>query len=314
MTPLYNEDGSLFVYGRGNTGVQSINLPYVAMLSGGNIDKFYEELDKYLDLCKRMGILRFEKLKGITADVAPLLWQYGVFARLQPKEEILPTVKKNFTVSLGYSGLYETTKIMTGESQTTFKGYNFALELMNHLRDKTIEWKEETGLMFGLYGTPQESTGGLFSDKIKKEFGVIKDITDKGFVTNSYHVDVREEIDAFSKLEIEGVFQERSLGGTVSYVETYNMSKNLKALEQLINFIYEHNIYAEINFESDVCGKCGYNGVMEYDLNKDIWVCPQCGNKDQDKLSVVRRTCGYLSENQWTKGRILDILNRVKHL
>lgn len=185
---------------------------------------------------------------------------------------------------------------------------------MKHLQDTTKKWKEETGYLFALYGTPQESTGGLFNNKLRKEFGDIKDITTKGFVTNSYHVDVREEIDAFSKLLLEGKLQEQSLGGCVSYVETYNMSKNLKALEQVIDFIYENDIYAEINFESDVCGECGYNGTMEYDLDKDIWVCPQCSNKDQHKLSVVRRTCGYLGENVWTKGRILDILNRVKHL
>ena len=185
---------------------------------------------------------------------------------------------------------------------------------MKYLQDTTKKWKEETGLGFGLYGTPQESTGGLFNNKLKKEFGEIKDITSKGFVTNSYHVDVREEIDAFSKLALEGKLQEQSLGGCVSYVETYNMCKNLKALEQLIDFMYEHNIYAEINFESDTCGECGYNGTMEYDLNDSIWVCPQCGNKNQNKLSVVRRTCGYLGENVWSEGRILDILNRVKHL
>lgn len=261
-----------------------------------------------------MGLLRYDKFKGVKASIAPILWQHGVFARLNPDDEVLPTIKKNFTVSLGYSGIYETVKYLTGESHTTGKGYKLALEIMQHLEDKVNEWKQETGLLFALYGTPQESTGGLFANKIKKQFGEIKDITDKGFVTNSYHVDVREEIDAFNKLELEGKLQDHSLGGVVSYVETYNMSKNLKALEQLVDFMYKHNIYAEINFESDVCGKCGYNGVMEYNLEEDKWVCPQCGNNDQNKLSVVRRTCGYLGENQWTKGRVLDILNRVKHL
>lgn len=261
-----------------------------------------------------MGILRYDKFKGVKANVAPILWQHGVFARLNPEDEVLPIIKKNFTVSLGYSGIYETVKYLTGKPHTTKEGYGLAMQIMEHLEDKTKEWKKETGLLFALYGSPQESTGGLFANKIKKQFGEIKDITDKGFITNSYHVDVREEIDAFSKLELEGTLQDHSLGGVVSYVETYNMSKNLKALEQLINFMYIHNIYAEINFESDVCGKCHYNGVMEYDLDNDIWVCPQCHNDDQSKLSVVRRTCGYLGENQWTKGRVLDILNRVKHL
>lgn len=314
LSPIFDEKGKPFFYGRGNVGVQTINLPYIAILSNGDIDEFWKILDEKLDLCKRMGILRYDKFKGVKANVAPILWQHGVFARLNPEDEVLPIIKKNFTVSLGYSGIYETVKYLTGKPHTTKEGYELAMQIMEHLEDKTKEWKKETGLLFALYGSPQESTGGLFANKIKKQFGEIKDITDKGFITNSYHVDVREEIDAFSKLELEGTLQDHSLGGVVSYVETYNMSKNLKALEQLINFMYIHNIYAEINFESDVCGKCHYNGVMEYDLDNDIWVCPQCHNDDQSKLSVVRRTCGYLGENQWTKGRVLDILNRVKHL
>lgn len=314
LSPIFDEKGRPFFYGRGNVGVQTINLPYIAILSNGNIDEFWKILDEKLDLCKRMGILRYDKFKGVKANVAPILWQHGVFARLNPEDEVLPIIKKNFTVSLGYSGIYETVKYLTGKPHTTKEGYELAMQIMEHLENKTKEWKKETGLLFALYGSPQESTGGLFANKIKKQFGEIKDITDKGFITNSYHVDVREEIDAFSKLELEGTLQDHSLGGVVSYVETYNMSKNLKALEQLINFMYIHNIYAEINFESDVCGKCHYNGVMEYDLDNDIWICPQCHNDDQSKLSVVRRTCGYLGENQWTKGRVLDILNRVKHL
>ena len=295
-------------------GVVTLNLPYIALLSKGNEEEFWSILDEKLNLCKRAALLRFDKLKGVKAEVAPLLWCHGVFARLNPEDEILPVVKKKFSVSLGYSGLYETVKYIKGVSHTTPEGFEFAFKVMKHLQDTTKKWKEETGLGFGLYGTPQESTGGLFNNKLKKEFGEIKDITSKGFVTNSYHVDVREEIDAFSKLALEGKLQEQSLGGCVSYVETYNMCKNLKALEQLIDFMYEHNIYAEINFESDTCGECGYNGTMEYDLNDSIWVCPQCGNKNQNKLSVVRRTCGYLGENVWSEGRILDILNRVKHL
>ncbi|MEE0619009.1 MAG: anaerobic ribonucleoside-triphosphate reductase, partial [Intestinibacter bartlettii] len=314
LSPIFDEKGKPFFYGRGNVGVQTINLPYIAILSNGDIDEFWKILDEKLDLCKRMGILRYDKFKGVKASVAPILWQHGVFARLNPEDEVLPTIKKNFTVSLGYSGIYETVKYLTGESHTTYKGYVLALEIMKHLENKVKEWKEETGLLFALYGSPQESTGGLFANKIKQQFGEIKDITDKGFITNSYHVDVREEIDAFSKLELEGTLQDHSLGGVVSYVETYNMSKNPKALEQLVDFMYLHNIYAEVNFESDVCGECHYRGVMEYDLDNDIWVCPQCHNSNQNKLSVVRRTCGYLGENQWTKGRVLDILNRVKHL
>lgn len=314
LTPMVDEKGEGLFYSRGNVGVQSINLPFVALISKRDNRDFYEVLDEYLELCKRMGILRFEKLKGVKAKVAPLLWQHGVFSRLEPEEEILPVIKEKFTVSLGYSGLYETTKIITGQTHTTDEGFKFAKELMRYLNNICKKWKEETGLSFSLYGTPQESTGGVFCDKIKKEFGEIKDITDKGFITNSYHVDVREEIDAFSKLSLEGELQRESLGGCVSYIETYNMNKNLKALEQVVDYIYEHDTYAEINFESDVCGKCGYNGVMEYNLNESKWVCPQCGNDDQNKLSVVRRTCGYLGENLWSKGRVLDILNRVKHI
>ena len=311
---MTDENGNGLFYSRGNVGVQTINLMYIALLSKREKRDFYEVLDEYLNLCKRMGILRFEKLKGVKAKVSPLLWQHGCFARLEPEEEILPIVKSKFTVSLGYSGIYEATKIMTGESHTTEKGFKFAKDLMKYLNNTCKKWKEETGLLFSLYGTPQESTTDVFSRKTKKEFGTIKDITDKGFITNSYHVDVREEIDAFSKLKLEGELQRESLGGCVSYVETYNMSKNLKALEQVVDYIYNHNTYAEINFESDVCGICGYNGVMEYNLEEEKWVCPNCGNDDQNKLSVVRRVCGYLGENKWCKGRVLDILNRVKHL
>ena len=314
LTPMVDKNGKGMFYGRGNVGVQSINLPFVALISKRDNRDFFEVLDEYLNLCKRMGILRFEKLKGVKAKVAPLLWQHGVFARLEPEQEILPIIKEKFTVSLGYSGIYETTKIITGESHTTEKGFKFAKQLMEYLNNTCQKWKEETGLMFSLYGTPQESTGGVFCEKIKKEFGEIKDITDKGFITNSYHIDVREEIDAFSKLKLESELQRESLGGSISYIETYNMNKNLQALEQVIDYMYNNNIYSEINFESDVCGKCNYDGCMEYNFEKSEWVCPQCGNNDQNKLSVVRRTCGYLGENVWSKGRILDILNRVKHI
>lgn len=292
LSVWHDENGKAQFYGRGNVGVTTINLPYIAILSNGDESKFWSILDKKLELCKRAGLLRFDKFEGVKAEVAPLLWCHGVFSRLNPKDEILPVLKEKFTVSLGYSGLYETVKYLKGVSHTTSEGFEFAYKVMDYLRETVKKWKEETGLAFALYGTPQESTGGLFSNKLKKEFGEIKDITTKGFITNSYHVDVREQIDAFSKLALEGVLQEKSLGGCVSYVETYNMSKNLKALEQLVNFMYDHNIYAEINFESDTCGECAYTGVMEYDLENDIWICPQCGNRDQHRLSVVRRTCG----------------------
>ena len=314
LSPYYDENNKLITYGRGNVGVVTVNLPYVALLAEKDENKFWNELDKILKLCFDASMLRFDKFKGVKASVAPLLWQHGVFSRLNPDDEILPIMKKTFTVSLGYSGLYETALLLSGESHTKNKGKKMATKIMQYLNDTISKWKEETGLMFALYGTPQESTGGVFSNKIEKEFGKIKDVTDKGFITNSYHVDVREEINAFDKLELEGKFQSMSLGGCVSYVETYNMEKNLEALEQVVDFIYDNCIYAEFNFESDTCGKCLYSGVMQYDLDNDLWVCPQCGNNDQSKLSVVRRTCGYLGENVWSKGRILDILNRVKHL
>ncbi len=314
LSPWINDNGEVQFYGRGNVGVVTLNLPYIALLSKNENRDFYEVLDEYLDICKRAALLRFDKLKGVKAKVAPILWQYGVFARLDPEDEILPIIKEKFSVSLGYSGLYETVKILTGESHTTPNGFEFAYKLMKYLQDTTKKWKEETGLGFGLYGTPSESTAGVFANKIKKEFGDIEDVTNKGFITNSYHVDVREEINAFDKLALEGKLQEQSLGGCVSYVETYNMSKNLKALEQIIDFMYDNTIYAEINFESDVCGECGYTGAMDYNMEDAKWICPQCGNDNQHKLSVVRRTCGYLGENQWTEGRVKDILNRVKHI
>lgn len=314
LAPYYDEDGNVQFYGRGNVGVVTLNLPYVALLSDGNEDKFWKILDEKLELCKKACLLRFEKLEGVTASVAPILWQHGVFARLNPDDEILPIIKEKFSVSLGYSGLYETVKYIKGVSHTTKEGFEFGFKLMKYLQDTVLRWKAETGLGFALYGTPQESTGGVFCNKLKKEFGEIKDITDKGFITNSYHVDVREEINAFDKLALEGKLQEQSLGGCVSYIETCNMSKNLEAMEQVVDFMYNNITYAEFNFESDVCGICHYQGVMEYNMENDKWVCPQCGNDDQSKLSVVRRTCGYLGENVWSKGRILDILNRVKHL
>lgn len=260
-------------------------------------------------------MLRYEKLKGVKAKVAPMLWCHGVFARLDPEDEIISQVENGkFSLSLGYSGLYETVKYMTGLSHTTEEGYKFALQIMKHLKDTADKWKEETGLGFGVYGTPQESTTEWFSNKLKAQFGEIEDVTDKGWITNSYHIDIREPIDAFTKLAIESELQEQSAGGNVSYVEVYNMEKNLEALEQIIDFMYENNVYAEINSESDVCGVCKYTGIMENDAETLDWVCPQCGNRDQNKLSVVRRTCGYLGETNWIRGRKLDILNRVKHL
>lgn len=313
LAPYFDENGKVFFYGRGNLGVVTLNLPHIALTSKGDMNLFWKILDERLALCKEALMLRYTKLKGVKAKVAPILWQHGVFGRLDAEDEIEPLLKK-FTISLGYIGLYETTKYMTGEGQTEEVGYDFALKLMTYLQDTVLKWKEETGLGFALYGTPSESTAGYLSDRLKDTFGEIKDITDKGWLTNSYHVDIREQVDAFTKLSIESKLQEQSLGGNVSYVEVNNLCNNLEALEQLVDFMYENNIYAEVNSESDVCGACHYEGIMSNDPKTLDWYCPVCGNKDQSKLSVVRRVCGYLGETVWTKGRKLDILNRVKHL
>lgn len=292
-----------------------MNLPHIALSSKKDIKLFWDIFNNRLELVKESLLLRYEKLRGVKANVAPILWCHGVFSRLDPNDEIISEVGNGkFSLSLGYSGLYETVKYMTGSSHTTEEGFKFALEIMTHLKNTAEKWKDETGLGFAVYGTPQESTTGWFSDKLKSQFGEIQDITDKGWITNSYHIDIRENIDAFNKLKIEGELQKQSTGGNVSYIEVCNMEKNLEALEQVINFIYENNIYGEINSESDVCGVCKYTGTMDNDTESLDWVCPQCGNRDQNKLSVVRRTCGYLGETNWSKGRKLDILNRVKHL
>lgn len=314
LSPWKNEKGEYQFYGRGNLGVTTLNIPDIALSSKGDINEFWKIFDERLEIAKESLMLRYTKLKGVKASVAPIMWCHGAIARLNPDDEIISVVEKGrFTLSLGYSGVYEAVKYMTGESQTSEKGFEFAKQIMDKLNSTCQQWKEETGLGFGLYGSPQESTSGWFIDKLRKRFGIVKDVTDKGWITNSYHIDIREEIDAFTKLSIEGELQKYSTGGNVSYVETYNMEKNLDALEQVIDHMYEHNIYAEINSESDSCGVCHYTGTMvaDEDLN---WVCPQCGNKDQSKLSVIRRTCGYLGETTWCTSRKLDILNRVKHL
>lgn len=316
LSPWFDENGKVQFYGRGNLGVTTVNLPFIAVETGGNEQLFFERLDEVLEtIVKPAAMLRYTKIKDVKAGVAPIMWCHGAIARLNPEDKIDKAIKDGrFSVSLGYSGIYETVKHITGESHTTEKGQKLALKIMNYLNDRTKTWKKETGLGFGLYGTPQESGGGLFAEKIKEKFGEIEDITEKGFVTNSFHVDVREEIDAFSKLTVESQFEELSTGGVVCYVEVPNMQKNTEAVLQIMRHIYETNIYAEINSESDVCGKCGYQGTMENDPETFEWVCPCCGNRDQKSLSVVRRTCGYLGETVWSPGRLQDILQRVKHL
>lgn len=316
LSPFQDKDGNYIFYGRGNLGACTINLPYLALESGGDIDKFWELMDKYEEIVRAVGELRYNKLKNVKASIAPIIWQDGALARLDKDDPITKAIdEKGFTVTMGYSGIYETVKYLTGESHTTDVGFELAEKIMKHMKNACETFKKnQPHLRFALYGTPQESTTGWFSEKIRNKFGDIPDITDKGWITNSYHVDIREDIDAFSKLDLEAKLQNYSTGGAVSYVETYNMQKNVDAVIQLIQHIYETIIYAEINFESDVCGKCKYEGVMENDPDTLEWVCPNCGNRDQSTLSVVRRTCGYLGETEWTDGRKLDILNRVKHL
>ena len=316
LSVFKDENGKAIFYGRGNLGVCSVNLPYAALESGGDIRKFFKIMDEKLELARQVCELRYEKLRGVKASVAPILWQHGAISRLGPDDDILKAVdERGFTVTIGYSGLYETVKYLTGKSHTTEEGFELAEHIMRYLRDKLANFKiNQPHLRFALYGTPQESTTGWFSEKLRARFGDVPDITDKGWITNSYHVDIREEIDAFEKLNIEGKLQRYSTGGAVSYVETHPLHNNVGAVLKLYEHMYETIIYSEINFESDVCGVCKYSGIMDNDPETLDWVCPVCGNRDQTKLSVVRRTCGYLGETTWTKGRKLDILNRIKHL
>ena len=316
LSVFKDENDEAIFYGRGNLGVCSINLPYAALESEGDITKFFKLLDEKLELARQVCELRYEKLRGVKASIAPILWQHGAISRLDPDDDILKAIdERGFTVTIGYSGLYETVKYLTGQSHTTKEGFAMAEWIMRYLRDMLGNFKiNQPHLRFALYGTPQESTTGWFSEKLRARFGDVPDITDKGWITNSYHVDIREEIDAFEKLNIEGALQRYSTGGAVSYVETSPLYNNVGAVLKLYEHMYETIIYSEINFESDVCGVCKYSGIMDNDPETLDWVCPVCGNRDQTKLSVVRRTCGYLGETTWTKGRKLDILNRIKHL
>lgn len=298
--------------GRFNMGVVSLNLPQIALTAEGDEQLFWDIFEKRLELCKRALMCRYELLRNTPSDVSPMHWQYGGIARLKKGETIDKLLQDGYaTISLGYIGLYEVTKLMTGESHT--KRPDFALKVMNKLRDATVKWKEETGLGFGLYGTPAESLCYRFARIDKAKFGSIEDITDKEYYTNSYHVDVREEIDAFSKLQFEAQFQPISTGGCISYVEIPNMSKNLEALEQIISFIYDNIQYAEFNTKSDYCHECGFDGEIIINENLE-WECPNCGNKDESKMNVTRRTCGYLGDNFWNKGKTNEIRQRVCHL
>lgn len=302
-------------YGRFNQGVVTINLVDVALSSKGDIDKFWNIYEERLELCHKALQLRHERLSKATSDVAPILWQYGALARLEKGESIHDLLHGGYsTISLGYAGLYECAKYMTGNSHTdNGKGKEFALEIMQKLNDKCKEWKEAEDIDYSVYGTPIESTTYKFAKCLKDRFGIIKGVTDRDYITNSYHVPVFEDIDAFSKLKLESEFQKLSPGGAISYVETPNLQNNLEAVLQIIRFIYDNIMYAEINTKSDYCQKCGFDGEILIDDNLD-WYCPNCGNKDHNTLNVARRTCGYIGSNFWNKGRTQEIKERVLHL
>ena len=304
-------------YGRFNQGVVTINLPDVALSSGGNIEKFWTVFEERLELCHRALRCRHDRLKGTLSDAAPILWQYGACARLKKGEPIDKLLYDGYsTISLGYAGLYECVKYMTGKSHTDPSATPFALSIMQKMNDKCKEWKTAENIDYSLYGTPLESTTYKFAKCLQKRFGVIEGVTDKGYITNSYHVHVTEKIDAFTKLKFEAQFQHLSPGGAISYVEVPNMQQNLEAVLQVMKFIYDNIIYAELNTKSDYCQVCGWDGEIEIveEDGKLIWRCPKCGNTDQDKMNVARRTCGYIGTQFWNQGRTQEIKERVLHL
>lgn len=304
-------------YGRFNQGVVTLNLPDIALSSGGNTEKFWKIFDERLELCHRALLCRHERLKGTLSDAAPILWQYGACARLAKGEPIDKLLYGGYsTISLGYAGLYECVKYMTGKSHTDPEATPFALDIMNYMNAACRKWKAEHNIDFSLYGTPLESTTYKFAKCLQKRFGIVEGVTDKSYITNSYHVHVTEEIDAFKKLEFEAQFQHLSPGGAISYVEVPNMQQNLDAVLEVIKFIYDHIIYAELNTKSDYCQVCGYDGEIEIieEDGKLVWECPNCHNRDQDKMNVARRTCGYIGTQFWNQGRTQEIKERVLHL
>ena len=311
------EPGKPKYYGRFNQGVVTISLPDVALSSHGDRTRFWEIFDERLELCRKALMCRHNRLKGTLSDAAPILWQYGALARLEKGEPIDKLLYGGYsTISLGYAGLYECVKYMTGHSHTEAEGTPFAMEVMQHMNDKCAEWKAETNIDFSLYGTPLESTTYKFAKALQRRFGVIPGITDKGYITNSYHVHVTEQIDAFDKLKFESAFQRLSPGGAISYVEVPNMQDNLKAVIRVMQYIYDNIMYAELNTKSDYCQVCGFDGEIQIveDDGKLVWECPHCGNRDQEKLNVARRTCGYIGTQFWNQGRTQEIKDRVLHL
>ena len=317
LTPYVDENGKPKYYGRFNQGVVTINLPDVALSSGGDMDKFWKIFDERLELCHRALQCRHNRLKGTLSDAAPILWQYGALARLKKGEKIDKLLYGGYsTISLGYAGLYECCKYMTGRSHTDPAAKPFALEVMQHMNDKCQEWKKAENIDYSLYGTPLESTTYKFAKCLQKRFGIIPGITDRNYITNSYHVHVTEQIDAFTKLQFESEFQRLSPGGAISYVEVPNMQDNLEAVIRVIQFIYDNIMYAELNTKSDYCQVCGYDGEIKIveDDGKLVWECPHCHNRDQNKLNVARRTCGYIGTQFWNQGRTAEIKDRVLHL
>lgn len=313
-----NPDGSYKFYGRFNQGVVTINLVDVACSSEGDMDRFWKILDDRLELCHRALRCRHERLLGTVSDVAPILWQHGALARLKKGETIDKLLYNGYsTISLGYAGLYEMCMRMLGKSHTDPEGRVFALKVMQRLNDKCAEWKAAENISYSVYGTPMESTTYKFAKCLQKRFGIIKGVTDKNYITNSYHVHVSEEINAFDKLEFEADFQKLSPGGAISYIEVPDMQQNIPAVLSVMQFIYDHIMYAELNTKSDYCEVCGYDGeilIREDECGKLIWECPNCGNQDQDKMSVARRTCGYIGTQFWNQGRTQEIKDRVLHL
>ena len=311
------EPGKHKYYGRFNQGVVTINLPDVALSSGGDLDKFWKIFDERLELCHRALMCRHNRLKGTLSDVAPILWQYGACARLKKGQTIDELLYHGYsTISLGYAGLYECVKYMTGKSHTDPSATPFALQVMQHMNDACKKWREESDIDFSLYGTPLESTTYKFAKCLQRRFGVIEGVTDKGYITNSYHVHVTENINAFDKLKFEAQFQALSPGGAISYVEVPDMQDNLEAVLQVMKFIYDNIIYAELNTKSDYCQVCGWDGEIQIqeENGKLVWTCPKCGNTDQDKMNVARRTCGYIGTQFWNQGRTQEIRDRVLHL
>lgn len=317
LTPYVDENGKPKYYGRFNQGVVTINLVDVALSSGGDTTKFWDIFDERLELCHRALRARHERLKGTPSDVAPILWQYGALGRLKKGEPIDKLLYGGYsTISLGYAGLYECVKYMTGKSHTDDAAKPFALSVMQRMNDKCNEWKKAENIDYSPYGTPLESTTYKFAKALQKRFGIIEGITDKNYITNSYHVHVSEDIDAFTKLKFESEFQKLSPGGAISYVEVPNMQDNLEAVMSLLGFIYDNIMYAELNTKSDYCQECGYDGEIKIvkDKGKLVWKCPKCGNTDQSKLNVARRTCGYIGTQFWNQGRTQEIADRVLHL